>query len=235
MADVHKEQKIYLEDPKPIIPKAKSEKGRKPSKLKALTEAVRVDNQVKEQDDSLWKRVVVRDTAKGKLLVDILHKEVWLWNDEESEARQWHLIVRRETGSPNEIKYSLSNAKQGTSIQRLAYMQSQRYWVERPFQDAKNECGTGDCQVRGWLGWNHHMTMVMLAMLFMIEQRFNYQNSIPLLSCADITILLKSILPRRDITEAEILRQLDKRHKKRQASIDYAYQKQRIDGLLVPT
>jgi len=34
-----------------------------------------------------------------------------------------------------------------------------------------------------------------------------------MLTCADITTLLKSILLRRDITEYEILRQLDIRHK----------------------
>lgn len=85
-------------------------------------------------------------------------------------------------------------------------MQAQRYGVERPFQDAKNECGMGEYQARGWFAWYHHMTMVMMAMLFMIEQRLHYQLEIPLLSCADITTLLKSMLPRRDVTEYEILR-----------------------------
>ena len=134
--------------------------------------------------------------------------------------------------SPKEIKYSLSNAASNTSTRRLAYMQAQRYWVERPFQDAKNECGMGDYQARGWLAWYHHMTMVMMAMLFMVEQRLYHQVGVPLLSCADITKLLKSILPRRDVNEAEIIRQLCKRHKKRQASIDFAYEKQRNSDLL---
>jgi hypothetical protein len=80
--------------------------------------------------------------------------------------------------------------------------------------------------------WQHHMSLVMLTMLFMLEQRLKNQTDIPLLSCADITTLLKSVLPRRDITEKEMLRQLQVRHKKRQASIDFAYRKQRKDGLL---
>lgn len=232
MADVHKDQNIYLEDPKPIIPEAKSKQGRPPSRLKAQEQSIRVDKWVENQPDNAWERIKVRDTTKGKLIVDILHKEVWLWDGEEAEARKWHLVVRREVNSPKEIKYSLSNAASDTSIKRLAYMQAQRYWVERPFQDAKNECGMGDYQVRGWLAWYHHMTMVMLAMLFMIEQRLYHQIGIPLLSCADITTLLKSILPRRDISVAEVLRQLEHRHKKRQASIDYAYKKQRNSSLL---
>ena len=76
------------------------------------------------------------------------------------------------------------------------------------------------------------MTMVMMAMLFMTEQRLHHQLEIPLLSCTDITTLLKSILPRRDVTEYEILRQLDIRHLKRQASLDYALKKQEISGVL---
>ncbi|XOF32833.1 MAG: hypothetical protein ACL93V_12510 [Candidatus Electrothrix sp. YB6] len=53
-----------------------------------------------------------------------------------------------------------------------------------------------------------------------------HQVGVPLLSCADITTLLKSILPRRDVNEDEVIRQLCQRHEKRQASIDFAYEKQ---------
>ena len=190
----------------PVVPAAKSKKGSKPTKLKAQTAAIRVDKLVESEPDDAWKRTKVRETTKGKLIVDILHKTVWLWDDKEKHARRWHLVVRREIESPNEIKYSLSNAIPATSVKRLAFMQAQRYWVERPFQDAKNECGLGEYQARGWLAWHHHMTMVMMAMLFMIEQRLHHQLEIPLLSCADISTLLKSLLPRRDITEGEILR-----------------------------
>jgi SRSO17 transposase len=232
MADVHKNQQVYIEDPMPAIPEPKSKKGKEPTKLKAQTESIRVDKLVKTQPDGAWKRIKVRETTKGKLIIDVFHKKVWLWDNKEKKARLWHLIVRREIDTPNEIKYSLSNADPETSVKRLAYMQAQRYWVERPFQDAKNECGMSDYQVRGWLAWHHHMTMVMMAMLFMMEQRLRHQLEIPLLSCTDIATLLKSMLPRRDITEEEILRQLEVRHEKRQTSIDYARKKQEDSGIL---
>ncbi len=59
------------------------------------------------------------------------------------------------------------------STSSCLYAGSERYWVERPFQDAKNQCGMGDYQARGWLAWHHHMSMVILAMLFLLEQRLN--------------------------------------------------------------
>ena len=39
------------------------------------------------------------------------------------------------------IKCSLSNASEDAKVKRLAFMQAQRYWIERVFQDAKNQCG----------------------------------------------------------------------------------------------
>jgi SRSO17 transposase len=111
MADVHKDQRIYLEDPHPIISKAESCKERKP---KAQTEAIRVDKWSESQPDEAWERIKVRETTKGTLFVDILHKQVWLWDGKESKARKWHLVVRREVYSPEEKKYSLSNASDNT-------------------------------------------------------------------------------------------------------------------------
>jgi SRSO17 transposase len=37
MADVHKDQHIYLQDPDPIVPPAKSKKGRKPSRFASIS------------------------------------------------------------------------------------------------------------------------------------------------------------------------------------------------------
>ncbi len=226
MADIHSDHRIYLEDPRPYLPERKSPKGRKPKKLKSDIKSIQVNKWVEQQPDNAWQRITIRDTTKGKLRVDILHQRVWLWDGKEHTARQWHLVVRREINSPYKQKYSLSNAPIATSIERLGYMQAQRYWVERPFQDAKQQCGMGDYQARGWLAWHHHMAMVMLAMLFMTEQRIHYKDDVPLLSCNDIVAVLKFMLPRRDINENEVLRQLEVRHIKRQASIDAAYEKQ---------
>jgi SRSO17 transposase len=231
LADVHKDQRMYPIDPDPVVPKPQSKKGRKPSRLKAQTEALRVDKWVSQQAEDEWQRLTIRDTTKGKLIVDVLHKRIWLWDGKESKAHQWHLIVRREVQSPTTLKYSLSNAPADTSTDRLAFMQAQRYWIERSFQDAKNQCGMSDYQARGWRSWHHHMTMVLLVMLFFLEERVLHKEDCPMLSCGDITTLLCHYLPRRDISEEEVFRQMQVRHQKRQASIDCAYRKQDAEGI----
>ncbi len=86
LADVHKDQRIYPIDSDPVVPKPRSRKGRKPSWLKAQTAALRVDKWVSQQAEDEWQRLHIRDTTKGKLIVDVLHKLVWLWDGKERKA-----------------------------------------------------------------------------------------------------------------------------------------------------
>jgi len=100
-------------------------------------------------------------------------------------------------------------------------MQGQRYWVERVIEDGKSHAGLADYQVSTWTGWHHHMAMVMLALLFMLETKIKNEDSYHLLSCYDIQDLLSHFLPRRDITKQEVIRQMLIRHKQRAASIEF--------------
>lgn len=229
VADVHSDQAVYLEDPKPVVPERRSAKGKAPSRLVAQTRSVRVDKWAAAQPESDWRKVIIRESTKGTLAVEVLHHRVWLWDKEEQAAHCWHLIVRREIASPREIKYSLSNADEATTTERLAYQQAQRFWVEQSLRNAKSECGMGDYQLQSWRGWHHHMAMVMLAMLFMFEARREHKPDLPLLSCHDIVEVLRVLLPRANVTYEDILRQLEERHRRRQASIESAYARQRSE------
>jgi SRSO17 transposase len=226
VADVHKSQVIYLADPQPRVPEPKDGRGRPTQRLQAQTTGIRVDAWLARQPAEAWQRLTLRDSTRGELRVEALSQRVWLWDGEETAAHCWHLIVRREIGSRDTIKFTLSNAPAETSLERLAQMQGQRYWVERSFQDAKSDCGMADYQVRKWTGWHHHMAMVMIAMLFMAEERAAQKDSVPLLSCADIIALLKHFLPQAAVTREEIIEQMHVRHDQRAASIESAYRVQ---------
>ena len=228
VGDGHQDQRIYLEDPRPVVPPAQTAHGRRPTRLQAQTPAVRVDRWVQQQPATAWQPVTLRDGTKGPLRVEILHRRVWLWDGQEPQARPWHLLVRRAIDDPTEIKYSLSNAPADTPAPRLAFVQGQRYWVERALQQGKQDVGLGDYQVRGWRGWHHHLAL-MMAMLFTLEERLLHQQTRLLLSGTDIRALLNHFLPRRDTTLAEILRQMEVRHRKRQAAIDSTYPKQQLN------
>ena len=219
LVDVHCDQPIFLDDPKPYAPKQKSAKGRKPTRLKTDSQSTTVAQWVANQNDDAWQEVVVRDGSKGPLKIRVLHDRVWLWDRNEKQAHHWHLIVRRENGSKNKLKYSLCNAPEQISVERLAFMQGQRYFVERAIEDAKSSAGMADYQVRPWTGWHHHMAMVMLAMLFMLKTKIKYTDSYDLLSCNDIRELLAHFLPQRKITKEDVIEQMQIRHKKRKYDI----------------
>jgi hypothetical protein len=60
----------------------------------------------------------------------------------------------------------------------------------------------------------------------MLKTRLDEKETTPLLSCPDVATLLAKFLPRRDTDIEEVFRQMEVRHKQRQASIDFAYAKQ---------
>jgi SRSO17 transposase len=219
MIDVHADQVVYLDDPQPLVPQRRSHRGRTPSRLTTEQQPLRVSDWAKQQPAEAWTLAVVRDSTKGKLKVWALHGRVWLWDGQEKQAHQWQLIVRRERDSKNTLKYSLSNAPVDTAIERLAFMQGQRFFVERAIEDGKSSCGMADYQVRGWTGWHHHMAMVLLAMLFMLKIKIQYDDTCELISSNDIRELLYHFLPKRAVTTEEVLRQMAIRHQKRRITI----------------
>ncbi len=226
VADVHRDQRVWTEDPGLHVPEPKSERGRAPKKRQAAKPPVTVEALAKDLPPKDWTRHVLRDGTRGKLQVDIAHRGVWVWDGEEERPRCWHLIVRREVNSPKTIKYSLSNAPADTPTLRLARMQGDRFWVERAFEDAKGECGLADYQALGWRSWHHHVTIVMLAMLFICERRVALQSDLDLLSPRDIVEMLKETLPRKPEGKDALVARINERHKRRQGAIESRYRTQ---------
>jgi hypothetical protein len=126
-ADVHKSQVIYVADPWPRVPEPKDGRGRPTQQLQAQTTGIRVDAWLAQQPVEAWQRLTLRDSTRGELRVEALSQRVWLWDGEEMAAHCWHLIVRREIGSRDTIKFTLSiNSRYVflTSVQRVRRLPS---------------------------------------------------------------------------------------------------------------
>ena len=98
-------------------------------------------------------------------------------------------------------------------------MQAQNFWIERGFQDSQSELGRAQYQVRGRIGWHHHVTLVCLALLFTVKERGLARQDTPLLSARDIVELLAYYLPRRPRSATEVLRQMQQRGAARQRDL----------------
>ena len=220
--DVHCDQRIYLEEPDRSVQEP-TPADQQSSSVAPLS----VEQWAAQQPSTAWEAVFVRHSSRGELRLEALRCCVWLLEGKDCTARKWQLLVTREVGDPKAVKYSLSNAAFTTSLQRLVYMQPQRYWVERAFQEAKNEAGLDEYQARSWQAWHHHVALVMMALLFLLRERQIQSEALPLLSAGDVKVLLARALPRRDQTLEEIVRQIQVRHQQRQSAIDSAYKRQK--------
>lgn len=223
VADIHSDRHIYLSDPAPAIPAQTSGPGRPRVRSHSEARPLEVRKWLKQQPEAQWRKITLRNTTRGELVVEVLHRLVWLWDKYSPSARCWHLLVRREINSPGTVKYSLSNAAPQTSATKLARMQAQRFWIERAFQDAKSHVGMAQYQARQWQSWHRHMALVMMATQFMLETRLKHAEDYPLLSCYDIQILLATTLPdRRYDSHEEVMRQMQLRHDRRRAATESA-------------
>lgn len=211
VAEVHCTNRVELSEPWFCELSKGKERGR---------EMMRVDQWVAACPDTEWERLKVRDGRRGAIEVNYLAQRVWVWDAELQECKRWWVLAWKnpDEGSKGRVHYALSNAGADADVQMLIKHGAHRYWVERNFQDAKSEAGLADYQVRGWLAWHHHVSLVMLTMLFMLREKLLHQDSNPELplSCGDIVFVLSLILPKRETTtKTEVLTMLARRRMKR--------------------
>ncbi len=192
--DVHSDQTFYEREPEIFIPERKPGPGRTPMLPRTEAETVTVKDYRTKLDETRWEKIEVRDTTKGKLKLSVHVSQVWVQDEKVDQAGKRTLAISRNHAD-NKVKYGLSNADiTSTPIKRFAYMQAQRYWVERSFQDAKNELGMSDYQVRKWNAWHHHMALVILALSFIVKERIENRTDFPLLSSRDVRIMIIALL-----------------------------------------
>lgn len=225
--DVSEDLMVYLEDPQPYIPASKPGKGRKNSSYVSGKKSIKARDLKKGFTDFQWKTYTVRKGTKGPMTRKVVVMDVYIWSAKRvtaGSAEKLSLIISCNPDG-REVKYSLTNDCNLTSLQRLSdwgalYRQMHRYWVERGIQDCKDSLGMTDYQVRGWRAWHHHMTLTIMALHYMLEEKVLNENEIPLLSCPDIKLFLALTLPQKAKTPQQVWSLIQKRHELRQRDLD---------------
>lgn len=216
--DIHSDQHVYTEPPIIAIPEKTAGAGRNPSRYKATGNAIEVRLLAKNIAKEAWQKIRLRQTGKGDLNCLGYSQKVYLWDGQSPDYMERKLVVRvteNKDGS-REYKYAISNAFDGEcTTEELVQMQSQRYFVERSFQDAKQEAGMSQYQVRGWLAWHHHMAMVMMALHFILSEKMLMKDNLPLLSAYDVREMILNTYAKKGTTQQQIMAQIHKRHQQR--------------------
>jgi SRSO17 transposase len=219
VADIPCDTRVWLTRPATEIPPRQGTRGRLSARehVKAgEPEPVEVRHLVEQLPEAAWQRLFLRDTERKPLWCRVAVLRVWPVWDELPGPEHW-LVIRQNEGE-SELKYQLSNAPVSTSLARLGQMSASRYWMERALEDAKGEAGLADYEVRGWRGWHHHMTLTLLAMLFLLRLTLKWQGKAPQLTVQDVREILEVILPKRQITPQEILDLIERKHQARDSA-----------------
>lgn len=210
MADVPRTTQVYLEKPVLGVPAPKpGQRGPKPTRLRVLNGFKPFPvHQVVRRADTRWQRIRVRPIERGELNDPFAVRRVWTLREGDPEPVEEWLVTRRE--AKNRYNYSLSNAPADVSIEYLAWLKCQRYFVERANQDAKSEAGWDELQARKYRGWEHHLALVILAVWFAAQTKWEWAQKyardpalaqllmvevLPALSMANLRLLLRAAMP----------------------------------------
>ncbi len=107
-----------------------------------------------------WERLSAGAGAKGPREYDWLRLPIGSGLQE--AGRRW-LLVRRSISDPTELTAYVVFAPGGTALATLVKVAGTRWTVESDFETTKGEVGLDQYEVRSWVGWYRHVTLVMWA------------------------------------------------------------------------
>jgi SRSO17 transposase len=121
-----------------------------------------------------FRKVTWREGSKGKLSSRFAAWRVrpahLLSEGKEPLAALW-LVAEWPQGEAAPTKFFFCNLPPGTSLRQLVRTAKGRWWVEHSYKELKDELGLDHFEGRSWRGWQHHVTLVMLAYAFLVLHR----------------------------------------------------------------
>jgi SRSO17 transposase len=122
--------------------------------------------------EEAWRRIDVRDGAKGPLVVEAVKRRVVTRTHRRQQGDEELLVVIRYRDRDNQqvikVDYYLSNAGPETPLWECARVAKAEHRIEECLQRSKSEAGLADYEVRHWTGWQHHQTLSLLATWFLV-------------------------------------------------------------------
>ena len=130
----------------------------------------RVDTWAARQPESRWQEIEVRAGEKGPLKVKALRARVQTRSAGRLGAEETLVVIRTQEEQP-QTWYTLSDVAAAASTAQIVRAHAERHRVEETLQEAKGEVGLAHYEVRSWTGWHQHMTLCVLALLFVVLEQ----------------------------------------------------------------
>lgn len=152
----------------PVPRRSKGAKGR--SKGRRKPPFRRADAWAKRQPDNRWQELEVRAGSKGPLQVKAIRSQVQTRTQGCLGAVESLVVIRTVETQPR-TWYTLTAAGPEVPLPEIVRAHAERHRIEEGLQEAKGEVGLGHYEVRSWTGWHHHMTLCLLALLFVVLEK----------------------------------------------------------------
>jgi SRSO17 transposase len=128
----------------------------------------RVDRHVQAFPKRKWKKLSCGAGSKGQRFYQWAFVPFGIPTD---KGLRKGLLVRRCLKDPEELAYYFTHAPQGTTLAKLVRVAGSRWAIEECFEQAKQETGLDEYEVRSWTGWYRHITLSMFAHAFLAVVR----------------------------------------------------------------
>lgn len=122
-----------------------------------------------------WQRHGIKEGRQGPMEADFWGMRVVAVRDGLPGPEIWW--VRRRQLTTGELKTYLCNAPPDISLPTLARISGMRWPIATCFEHSKPSLGMSAYEVRSWRGWQHHMTLCILAHFFLVRQQLRLKKT----------------------------------------------------------
>ena len=123
---------------------------------------------------SAFRRVTWREGTKGKMTSRFATRRVLAPSDQGTRFRmdaRLTLLIEWADGEAAPSKFWLVNLAMSASRKQLVRLAHIRWRVERDYEDLKQELGLDHYEGRGYVGWNHHVSVCLAAFALLLRER----------------------------------------------------------------
>lgn len=206
VGDIPKDATVYLNPPTVYLPETK--RGRRCTRYRVKGKSTEVQKIMRGLKGTDFRKLSVRINKDGKPVKTSYYvRTIYLAIPEQGAIMEVKLLIRKDEDGT--IRYALSNDL-NANMHRLAFMHSQRYFIERSFQDLKQQLGLNEYQVRGYGGWHRHMYVCMMGLLFIQSEKMEYFHINEVPSTPQLAELIRLILPQKIRTITAVLSEFPK-------------------------
>jgi SRSO17 transposase len=160
----------------PRPPAPCSGRGRRPTRLRrdAEHQPVTLKALALSLPAQAWRSVTWRAGTSGELSSRFAAVRVRPAHRDTQRSEPWPeewLLIEWPEGDAEPAKYCFSNLSRRTTLKHLVRVAKARWWIERDYQELKQELGLGDVEGRNWRGFHHHASLCIAAYGFLIAER----------------------------------------------------------------